>query len=60
MPTISVIIPAYNAERTILETITSVQQQTFSDLELLVINDGSTDQTLEPECLTEVVESQPK
>ncbi len=47
MPTISVIIPAYNAERTILETITSVQQQTFSDLELLVINDGSTDQTLE-------------
>ncbi len=47
MPTISVIVPAYNAERTILETITSVQQQTFSDFELLVINDGSTDQTLE-------------
>lgn len=47
MSTISVIIPAYNAERTILETITSVQQQTFSDFELIVINDGSTDQTLE-------------
>jgi glycosyltransferase involved in cell wall biosynthesis len=44
---ISVIIPAYNAERTILETITSVQQQTFSDFELIVINDGSTDRTLE-------------
>ena len=47
MPTISVIIPAYNAERTILETITSVQQQTFSDFEIIVINDGSTDRTLE-------------
>ncbi len=47
MATISVIIPAYNAERTILETIASVQQQTFSDLELIVINDGSTDRTLE-------------
>ncbi|MCA1990877.1 MAG: glycosyltransferase [Coleofasciculus sp. S288] len=47
MPTISVVIPAYNAERTILETIKSVQQQTFSDLEIIVINDGSTDRTLE-------------
>jgi glycosyltransferase involved in cell wall biosynthesis len=47
MPTISVIVPAYNAERTIWETINSVQQQTFSDFELIVINDGSTDRTLE-------------
>jgi len=47
MPTISVIIPAYNAERTILETVESVRQQTFSDFELIVINDGSTDRTLE-------------
>lgn len=46
MPTISIIIPAYNAERTILETIASVQQQTFADFELILINDGSTDQTL--------------
>lgn len=47
MPTISVVIPAYNAERTILETIKSVQQQTFSDWEIIVINDGSTDRTIE-------------
>ena len=47
MPTISVVIPAYNAERTILETIKSVQQQTFSDFEIIVINDGSEDKTLE-------------
>ncbi|MBE9011664.1 glycosyltransferase family 2 protein, partial [Pseudanabaenaceae cyanobacterium LEGE 13415] len=42
-----VIIPAYNAEGTILETIQSVRSQTFQDLEIIVINDGSTDKTLE-------------
>ena len=47
MPTISVVIPAYNAERTIIETIQSVQQQTFSDFEIIVINDGSIDRTIE-------------
>ncbi|MCT7993937.1 glycosyltransferase [Laspinema olomoucense] len=47
MPTISVIIPAYNAEKTIQETIESVLNQTFQDFELIIINDGSTDRTLE-------------
>jgi glycosyltransferase involved in cell wall biosynthesis len=47
MVQISVIIPAYNAERTIRETIESVQRQTFQDFELIVINDGSVDRTLE-------------
>jgi glycosyltransferase involved in cell wall biosynthesis len=47
MPQISVVIPAYNAEQTIRETIESVQQQTLLDFELIVINDGSTDRTLE-------------
>jgi len=47
MTTISVIIPAYNAEATILETIESVQQQTFCDLEIIVIDDGSSDRTLD-------------
>jgi glycosyltransferase involved in cell wall biosynthesis len=47
MAIISVIVPAYNAERSIIETIASVQQQTFLDFELIVINDGSTDRTLE-------------
>jgi glycosyltransferase involved in cell wall biosynthesis len=46
-PLISIVIPAYNAERTILETIASVQEQTFSDFEIILINDGSTDRTLE-------------
>ncbi|PSB64028.1 glycosyl transferase family A [Chroococcidiopsis cubana CCALA 043] len=47
MPRISVIIPAYNAGLTILETVGSVQKQTFQDFELIVINDGSKDRTLE-------------
>ncbi len=47
MPVISVIIPAYNSSKTILSTIKSVLNQTFSDFELIIINDGSTDSTLE-------------
>ncbi|HAG85072.1 MAG TPA: glycosyl transferase family A [Cyanobacteria bacterium UBA12227] len=47
MPLISVIIPVYNGENTIRETIVSVLNQTFSDLEVIVINDGSQDSTLE-------------
>ncbi|HEY9646792.1 MAG TPA: glycosyltransferase [Chroococcidiopsis sp.] len=47
MPTISVIIPVYNGEKTIQATIQSVLDQTFADFELLVIDDGSTDRTLE-------------
>lgn len=47
MPEISVIIPAYNAEKTIGETIESVLNQTFRDFELIVIDDGSTDKTTE-------------
>ncbi|ARV62241.1 glycosyl transferase family A [Nostocales cyanobacterium HT-58-2] len=44
---ISIIIPVYNGEKTIKETIISVLKQTFYFLEILVINDGSTDSTLE-------------
>jgi len=47
MPRVSVIVPAHNAEQTIVETICSVQAQTFSDFELIVIDDGSTDRTRE-------------
>jgi glycosyltransferase involved in cell wall biosynthesis len=47
MPLISVIIPVYNGESTIQETIESVLKQTFSDFELIVIDDGSQDSTLQ-------------
>ncbi|MDZ8188362.1 MAG: glycosyltransferase [Nostoc sp. ChiSLP02] len=44
---ISVIIPTYNSEKTIKETIESVLKQTFYDFELIIINDGSEDSTLD-------------
>lgn len=47
MVTISVIIPVYNGERTIKKTIESVLSQTLSDIEVIAINDGSEDSTLE-------------
>lgn len=46
MPKISVIIPVYNGARTIKKTIKSVLDQTFQDFEIVIINDGSIDQTL--------------
>jgi glycosyltransferase involved in cell wall biosynthesis len=45
-PMISVVIPAYNAAEFLGAAIASVQQQSFSDWELLIINDGSTDDTV--------------
>lgn len=47
MSLISVIIPVYNSEKTIRQTIESVLQQTFTDFELIVINDGSKDTSLQ-------------
>ncbi|HLO87539.1 MAG TPA: glycosyltransferase [Nostocaceae cyanobacterium] len=47
LPKISVIIPAFNCESTIKRTIESVLNQTFTDWELIIINDGSTDATLD-------------
>ena len=47
MEKISVIIPTYNREKTILRALQSVLNQTYSNLEVLVIDDGSTDGTAE-------------
>lgn len=44
---ISVILPAYNAERHIEEAVRSILTQSFSDFELIIIDDGSTDRTVE-------------
>lgn len=46
-PTISVIMPAYNAARFIARSIQSIQQQTTRPLEILVVDDGSKDNTAE-------------
>jgi glycosyltransferase involved in cell wall biosynthesis len=50
-PKVTVLMPAYNVEKYIGDAITSVLKQTFTDFELLIINDGSTD------CTVKVIES---
>ncbi len=45
MPSVSIILPTYNGSRFITQAIDSVQKQTFPDWELIVIDDGSTDDT---------------
>ncbi len=42
-PLISVILPVFNAESYISESVSSILSQTFNDFELIIINDGSTD-----------------
>ena len=42
-PLISVILPVYNAEKYLSEAIDSILNQTFTDFEFIIINDGSTD-----------------
>lgn len=44
-PLVSVIMPVYNGERFVVQAIDSILAQTYTNLELLVINDGSTDNT---------------
>lgn len=46
-PVVSILMPAYNCENFIRSSVGSMLSQTFKDFELIVINDGSTDKTLE-------------
>jgi glycosyltransferase involved in cell wall biosynthesis len=45
MSLVSIVMPAYNRADTILRAIRSVQEQTYQDWELIVVDDGSTDGT---------------
>lgn len=58
MPKVTVVIPAYNAMRYLPETMETVLNQTYTDFEVLVINDGSTDDT--PKWVDELSKKEPK
>lgn len=44
-PLVSVVMPAYNAEATLIQSLLSVQDQTMRDWEFFLVDDGSTDRT---------------
>ena len=46
-PTVTVVIPTFNRLALLREAVESIKAQTFHDWELLVVDDGSTDQTVE-------------
>ena len=46
-PTVSVIIPVYNAQDGIKQCLDSLLNQSFTDFEIILLNDGSTDNSLE-------------
>ncbi|MEZ5833763.1 MAG: glycosyltransferase family A protein [Dongiaceae bacterium] len=45
-PLVSVVVPAFNAAQTIQETLESISKQTYANLEVIVVDDGSTDDTV--------------
>lgn len=45
MPQVSIIIPAYNVENYIEKALYSIERQSFTDFEVIIVNDGSTDET---------------
>lgn len=47
MPKVSIIVPAYNVETYIQNTLIQIKKQTFIDFEVIIVNDGSTDKTSE-------------
>ena len=46
MPLLTVLMPVYNAEKFLKDSIGSILKQTYSDFELLILDDASTDNSL--------------
>ena len=44
---VSIIIPVYNSEKFLQDSVKSVLNQTYSDMEIIAIDDGSTDKSLD-------------
>ncbi|MBQ7785832.1 MAG: glycosyltransferase [Clostridia bacterium] len=57
-PRISVIVPCYQSAETIARTVASIQAQTFADWELIAVDDGSSDHTMD--VLTALAEREPR
>ena len=57
---ISIIIPCYNAGKTISRTLNSIREQDFKDVEVIVVNDGSKDNSLEVLSMFEKVDKRIK
>lgn len=58
IPKVSVIIPVYNTEEYVEEAVRCIVNQTLKEIEIIVINDGSTDNSLE--VVTEIAEKDPR
>ncbi len=46
MPTVDVLIPVYNAARTLVQSVKTIQDQSVKDIRIIIIDDGSTDVSL--------------